>query len=356
MKKWLEKEIDQKAPYNPMLEKAILKSTRNKKNWTYPLAVVAFLFVFGFSAYFLSPEQQGELVGGRPSEQILNEQPLRSPANGMPIGNILGFTLSNGEIIEDSNSIEMLQEIYRATNWMPNVERERTESYEIQMRVFFSTDTENLIHVRNFYYWFHDNMLEIDGDYGLGELTGDKSNQLGNLLTNETMHRIKITDTEELSKLKALFDGALKNDGIANMLQPQYRLKLGDEYYFLWVNDNEPATIMKGEDTHTTYQVFDTAYLTSILNQKIEDETNAEFRTFLDAIEWEEGKLSMAGPFDYTFKMDDVGYKLWYTLESNQITLVPAQVNADQWVTLNAIDSEKLLIFLKKLYDIDVVR
>ena len=90
------------------------------------------------------------------------------------------------------------------------------------------------------------------------------------------------------------------------------------------------------------------------MNQKIKDETNAEFRAFLGAIEWEKGNLSMVRPFDFTFKVEDVRYQLWYIPESNQLTLVPALVNADQWVTLNAIDSEKLLIFLKKLYDIDV--
>ena len=54
-------------------------------------------------------------------------------------------------------------------------------------------------------------------------------------------------------------------DGIVNMAEPQYTIKLENEKYFLWLDETNNATIMNAEDTHTIYTIANAEKIKEII-------------------------------------------------------------------------------------------
>ena len=48
---------------------------------------------------------------------------------------------------------------------------------------------------------------------------------------------------------------AKKIEGIVDIGSPQYKIKLKDTEYFLWMNSDDTATIMNIKDTNTIYKI-----------------------------------------------------------------------------------------------------
>ncbi|SEO66795.1 hypothetical protein SAMN05518847_109186 [Paenibacillus sp. OV219] len=63
-----------------------------------------------------------------------------------------------------------------------------------------------------------------------------------------------ITDTTEISIIETAFKGASKNPGIADMADPEYKVELGNDTYFLWIRE-DAGTIEKINETSTTYSL-----------------------------------------------------------------------------------------------------
>ncbi|AZN42628.1 hypothetical protein [Paenibacillus albus] len=63
-----------------------------------------------------------------------------------------------------------------------------------------------------------------------------------------------ISDTDDISVFSKAFKYAKKNAGIADMADPQYKVKLGKETYFLWITE-EAGTIENVNNTNTTYSI-----------------------------------------------------------------------------------------------------
>ncbi|MCM3576480.1 hypothetical protein M3172_25380 [Mesobacillus subterraneus] len=63
-----------------------------------------------------------------------------------------------------------------------------------------------------------------------------------------------IEDRETIELIKEAIDNAEKQPGIVNMADPEYRIVIGEETYFLWI-DEKSGTIMYAEDTHTIYSL-----------------------------------------------------------------------------------------------------
>lgn len=59
-------------------------------------------------------------------------------------------------------------------------------------------------------------------------------------------------DLETIKDFSKAFNNAKKEPGIVNMSDPDYKVELGDESYFLWVSE-EHGTIMNLSDTNTVY-------------------------------------------------------------------------------------------------------
>lgn len=78
--------------------------------------------------------------------------------------------------------------------------------------------------------------------------------------------QIVLTDKDTIKTIKKIIKGAIKQPGIVDMTDPQYKINLGDEIYLLWLtrSGGTIGTIMNGEDTHTIYTLSES--LTKELN------------------------------------------------------------------------------------------
>ena len=61
-----------------------------------------------------------------------------------------------------------------------------------------------------------------------------------------------ITNLKDINILETSFNGASKNPGLTDMIDPNYKVELAEETYFLWINEIS-GTIMNVNDTHITY-------------------------------------------------------------------------------------------------------
>ena len=77
---------------------------------------------------------------------------------------------------------------------------------------------------------------------------------------------ITITDSEKVKTIETAIREAKRQDGIADMSDPQYRIDIGKDSYYLWFHDDESATIMNSKDTHTIFKINDAQNLRAIIN------------------------------------------------------------------------------------------
>ena len=66
------------------------------------------------------------------------------------------------------------------------------------------------------------------------------------------------TESKDIDIFLAAIRGASKNAGISDMIDPHYKVELGEETYFLWIY-NGSGTVMNLNDTHTTYSLTEKA-------------------------------------------------------------------------------------------------
>lgn len=64
-----------------------------------------------------------------------------------------------------------------------------------------------------------------------------------------------ISNKEEVMSIQEVVNKANKIDGVVDIASPQYKMKLNDTEYFLWINDDHRATIMNVKDTNTIYKI-----------------------------------------------------------------------------------------------------
>jgi hypothetical protein len=65
---------------------------------------------------------------------------------------------------------------------------------------------------------------------------------------------VVISDRETIKTIIEAVDSAEKLSGIVNMANPEFKIKIGEKEYFLWI-DEKSGTIMNTEDTHTIYSI-----------------------------------------------------------------------------------------------------
>lgn len=63
---------------------------------------------------------------------------------------------------------------------------------------------------------------------------------------------IEITNPEDIKILEDAFRSAVKQDGSADMSDPEYKIDFGEDIYYLWITETA-GTIMNLVDTHTIY-------------------------------------------------------------------------------------------------------
>ncbi|MBB6447854.1 DUF4362 domain-containing protein [Bacillus benzoevorans] len=75
---------------------------------------------------------------------------------------------------------------------------------------------------------------------------------------------------EAIRTIEEAVKGAEKQPGIVNMADPQFKIVLGKDIYYLWItsSDGTVGTIMKAEDTHTIYLLSEQS--TTQLNEMLQ--------------------------------------------------------------------------------------
>lgn len=71
---------------------------------------------------------------------------------------------------------------------------------------------------------------------------------------------IEITNAEVINSIVKAFDSAIKQPGIVNMREPDYKVEIASDTYFLWISQGS-GTIMNTKDTHTIYSLSEDAVL-----------------------------------------------------------------------------------------------
>ncbi|WP_202078806.1 hypothetical protein [Caldalkalibacillus salinus] len=65
---------------------------------------------------------------------------------------------------------------------------------------------------------------------------------------------VVITDPDDMKTLQKAVNRASKQPGVVDMVEPQYKVVLGEDTYFLWLSETL-GTVMNTEDTHTIYSL-----------------------------------------------------------------------------------------------------
>ncbi|WP_226669660.1 hypothetical protein [Metabacillus litoralis] len=63
-----------------------------------------------------------------------------------------------------------------------------------------------------------------------------------------------IEDRKTIEMIEEAVSNSEKQPGIVNMADPEFKIEIGEETYFLWV-DAKSGTIMNTKDTHTIYSL-----------------------------------------------------------------------------------------------------
>ncbi|WNF38774.1 hypothetical protein RJD24_10270 [Bacillaceae bacterium IKA-2] len=65
---------------------------------------------------------------------------------------------------------------------------------------------------------------------------------------------IGLTTKKEIEVFQNAFSSAVKQSGVVDMVDPNFKVDLGEETYFLWISEGS-GTVMNTKDTHTIYSL-----------------------------------------------------------------------------------------------------
>lgn len=68
------------------------------------------------------------------------------------------------------------------------------------------------------------------------------------------LETLVIEDTETIEMIEEAVSNSKEQPGIVNMEDPEFKIEIGEETYFLWV-DEKSGTFMNTKDTHTIYSL-----------------------------------------------------------------------------------------------------
>jgi hypothetical protein len=179
-------------------------------------------------------------------------------------------------IITDLETINTIKNSIDNVKWRPDVEPEMARKEDFTVTLFHLYDRNMPERLYNYRVWFNaDDTATIISDnstQGYGTLDKDNSVALKRALMKHgeakkleeiTIHHIDrdfekielITDKSTIDTIKNAIKSATKQPGIVDMADPQYKINIDDEIYFLWLDrsDGTIGTIMNFKDTHTIY-------------------------------------------------------------------------------------------------------
>ncbi|MGE7021607.1 hypothetical protein [Solibacillus cecembensis] len=76
-----------------------------------------------------------------------------------------------------------------------------------------------------------------------------------------------ISNEEDILIITNAINSAKKMAGKPDIADPHYQLELGENNYYLWINQDNTATIMNVNDTNTIYKIYAAEKLISTIQQ-----------------------------------------------------------------------------------------
>jgi PBP1b-binding outer membrane lipoprotein LpoB len=76
----------------------------------------------------------------------------------------------------------------------------------------------------------------------------------GNTSLDKKMDTLVLNDSTEIDLFAKAVNDSIKEPGIVNMIDPQYKFDLDGDTFYLWITA-ESGTIMNTKDTHTIYSL-----------------------------------------------------------------------------------------------------
>jgi hypothetical protein len=178
-------------------------------------------------------------------------------------------------IITEPETINTIKNSIENVKWRPDVEPEmaRKEDFTVTLLHLFDKNMPERLY--KYRVWFNtDDTATIISDnstQGYGTLDKDNAEELKRALLkheeenksekiivfklDKETKKIVISDIDAINTIKKAIKSAIKQPGIVDMADPQYKINIGDEIYFLWLtrSDGTIGVIMNFKDTHTIY-------------------------------------------------------------------------------------------------------
>jgi hypothetical protein len=177
--------------------------------------------------------------------------------------------------ITDKETLTTMTNSFDHVKWQPNVEAEMARKEDLLVTLFYRFDKNLPERLYTYRIWFNvDDTATIISDnttQGYGSLAkdhteaikrellklekGKKAEEITVYKLDEESKQFVISDQDAIITIKNAIKSATKQPGIVDMANPQYKIHIGDEIYFLWLSMSDGAigTIMNFKDTHTIY-------------------------------------------------------------------------------------------------------
>jgi hypothetical protein len=178
-------------------------------------------------------------------------------------------------IIVDRETINTIKSSLDYVKWRPDVEPEMARKEDFTITLFHLFDKNLPERLYKYRVWFHTDdtaaIISENSTQGYGTLNKVYSEELKNALLkreeekkseeiiifklDKETKKIVISNKDAINTIKKALKSAIKQPGMVDMADPQYKINIGDEIYFLWLtrSDGTIGTIMNFKDTHTIY-------------------------------------------------------------------------------------------------------
>lgn len=224
------------------------------------------------STVVIAEEMAGNVV--KNGERLVKKQIARvfgKPDEKKNLRHLAFFTVNDQDPIFAPDDILALQRIFGQIEWHEGVEKEMVQEPDAKLTLFIRYDKNEPERLLEYVIWIGNAKIMLTGEDGYGELTGEHVVALltDYVQTDTEAHSAyqTISDSKDKAAAKELIETAFQMPGIANMADPDVRFKLEGKQYFLWWNDDDSASLMHADDTHTLYTIAESAKLKAILKQ-----------------------------------------------------------------------------------------
>ena len=283
------------------------------------------------------------------------------------------FIENQNDIHIQEDTLALLEKTFEQIEWEPNIKADMSRKEDVMLTFFYSVEENMPERLYEYRIWFNSETATIisnEENEGFGELDTENLKIIKNIFFDEkvdnepsntesiekiTIYQMEsnlskamvIEDTEVIRTVKEAFNGAEKVSGIVNMDDPQYKVELGEETYFLWIHE-ESGTIMNTKDTHTIYSLSDKSVkqVSEIIQGKLNEAeriNNADEKEYMEVrqVAW---KFIEERDWTANAKEDWQGAEIKETIADNSYELLDNNYEGKKALSVSFEDKENVVI------------